>query len=210
LFDNVGTVSLSYHNLTDKVDAMITQRIDNLVMRRLDSVLSRLEGGSQEATPLPATTIEENEAPDDELGEMRELWFEACDQLSEARQEAKEHWQRFKNAQKELSEAKQDVTALTKDFAQLQKTLKAAQNGLADASSQIKELEKEKMSEGPSRNDKGERVYKSELALAVRHLVMTAGMSQKDVGELLGLSTSEVSQLKNKGTKLHQKRAKSE
>ncbi len=82
-------------------------------------------------------------------------------------------------------------------------------NQLADAGSQIKELEKEKEKEAPSHNEKGERVFKNELALAVRHLVMTVGMSQKDVAKLLGLANNDVSRLKNQGTTLHRKRAKS-
>lgn len=163
LFDNVATVSLSYHNITEKVDAMITQRIDNLVMRRLDSVLSRLEDEPQEKN-LPATNASsETQGLTEALGEMRELWLEVC-----------------------------DLFISTKDE-------------LLATQARVAELE----TEGRSHNDKGERVYKSELALAVRHLVMTAGMSQKDVGELLGLNANEVSQLKNKGTKLNQKRAKS-
>lgn len=193
--DNMAT-SLSYHKITRKVDDMIMKRLDNIVMRRIDTVLSRLEGTPQNQndhdpndpneTEAKATSLKlENEGLVEALGEMRALWIEAVDQLSEARQ---------------------DVTTLTKDFAQLEKSFQTAQKELLMAGTRIAEGEERSYN---SYNDKGERVFKSELALAVRHLVMTVGMSQKEVGELLGLNANEVSQLKNRGTKLHQQRAKS-
>jgi len=89
--------------------------------------------------------------------------------------------------------------------------LSEAQKELLAAGTRIAELEKseklKKKGEERSHNDKGERVFKSELALAVRHLVIT-GMSQKEIAELLGLNSNDVSQLKKRGTKLHQQRAK--
>ena len=172
LFESVipAAASLSHHNVNEKIDVQIMKRVDSLVMRRLDLVLSRLEGGPQEeATPLRPSKLsdplpnppEKKGAPNEELGAMRELWLDACNQL-------------------------------------------------ADASSQIKELEQEKEKEAPSHNEKGDRVFKNELALAVRHLVMTVGMSQTDVAGLLGINSNDVSRLKNQGTTLHRKRAKSE
>ena len=189
--DNINT-SLSYHKITRKVDDMIMKRLDNIVMRRIDTVLSRLEGPPQnEATPLPNTLPSPELEPENRalteglteaLGEMRVLWLEAVDHLSEA---------------------KEDMTTLTKDFAQLETNFKQAQKERLTTGTRIAEGEER------FHNDKGERVFKSELALAVRHLVMTVSMSQKEVGELLGLNANEVSQLKNRGTKLHQQRAKS-
>ena len=60
--------------------------------------------------------------------------------------------------------------------------------------------------EESDRTNKGQRVFKDELALAVHYLVMTTGMPQKEVAELLGISNSDVSKFKNKGTKLRQKK----
>jgi len=190
--DNV-TTSLSYHKITCKVDNMIMKRVDHIVMQRLDTVLSRLEGTPQNQndhdpndpneTEAKATSLKlENEGLVEALGEMRVLWLEAVNQLSEAQEE---------------------VTTLTKDFAQLESRFKPAQKERLTTGTRIAEGEER------FHNDKGERVFKSELALAVRHLVMTVGMSQKEVGELLDLNANEVSQLKNRGTKLHQQRAKS-
>jgi len=190
--DNI-TTSLSYHNMIQKVDHMIMKRLDSIVMRRIDTVLSQLEGtpqnhNDQNEAEAKATSLElENEGMVEALGEMRELWVEAVDQLSEAQE---------------------DVTTLTKDFAQLEGSFKQAQKELLAAGTRIAELEiLEKKGEERSHNDKGERVFKSELALAVRYLVIT-GMSQKEIAELLGLNSNEVSQLKKRGTKLHQQRAK--
>lgn len=64
----------------------------------------------------------------------------------------------------------------------------------------------EKENEESDYTEKGQRIFKNELAFAVHYLVMTAGISQKEVAALLRLSNSDVSKLKNTGTKLHQKK----
>ncbi|RKZ92216.1 MAG: hypothetical protein DRR19_04895 [Candidatus Parabeggiatoa sp. nov. 1] len=74
------------------------------------------------------------------------------------------------------------------------------------ATERLVELEKQTAADNYY-TEKGERVFKNELALAVRYLLMTAGMSQKKVAVLLDLSSNDVSRLKTKGTMLyHQKK----
>jgi hypothetical protein len=101
---------------------------------------------------------------------------------------------------------RKEVVALDKDFAQLEMNFKKAQQDLSVANGRIAELEKEGVES--DRTERGQRVFKNELAFAVRHLVMTVGMSQKDVAGLLGINSNDVSKLKNQGTALHRKRAK--
>ncbi|RKZ73664.1 MAG: hypothetical protein DRR19_30760 [Candidatus Parabeggiatoa sp. nov. 1] len=77
-----------------------------------------------------------------------------------------------------------------------------AEQELDTAQERIAELE----NEDSDHTETGRRVFKDELARAVHYLVMTVEMSQTEVATLLKLSNSEVSKLKIKGTKLHQKK----
>ena len=191
LFDSKPT-GLSYHNIEEQLDSMIMRRVNTIVVKRLNTVLSRLEG-TEEGTEEVKESPQPKSSDDDDikelteaLGEMRGMWLEAVEFFSMAGQE---------------------VMALDKDFAQLEKRFKKAEQELTTANSRIFELEEK--AEENDRTEKGQRVFKNELALAVRHLVMTVGMSQTDIAELLGLANNDVSWLKNQGTKLHRQRAKS-
>jgi predicted XRE-type DNA-binding protein len=77
-----------------------------------------------------------------------------------------------------------------------------AEQKLDTAQERIAELE----NEDSDHTETGRRVFKDELARAVHHLIMMVGKSQTEVASLLKLSNSEVSKLKIKGTKLHQKK----
>ena len=95
-----------------------------------------------------------------------------------------------------ISEATKEVNALKTQIKQLEERAFVAEKGYAELEKQLEE-EREK-------TQQGRRVFKDELALAIHYLVITIGMPQKEVAELLKIDIGDVSKLKNKGTKLRQ------
>lgn len=199
-------------NVDNKLDNSVTY-IDNTVLSQLEAQLwNRLELRLINITPS-----EMQEKVDGAIEVLDEQWnkrwyntvgkgLQREEELS-AQVELEEN--RANTAIERLSQLEKVNATQALKIEQLQQELSSVEGireTLARKLNEAKEHIMKMENESSDHIQTGQRVFKNELALAVHHLVITTGMPQKEVATLLDLSLSDVSKLKNTGTKLRRKK----
>lgn len=191
ILDN-RTVIKSENNVTSLGNILgntLENDLGNAVITTLVDMQKRLDGA--------IATIE---VLDEQCECLREKWHNSVEGYQQREKELLTQVEQEKNRADTTTE---HLNLLEKENSEQMVEIKRIQEELLESKGRFTERE---AAEESDYTEKGQRIFKNELAFAVHYLVMTAGISQKEVAALLGLSNSDVSKLKNTGTKLHQKK----
>lgn len=207
---------IKLNNNAVQIDNKLDNKLDNTFLSQLETQLwIRLESRLTDLAPSEMqkriegaiTTIEVLDE------QWHEKWYHTAEkglqreekllaQLELEKNRANTAIERLSQLEKVNATQALEIKQLQQELSSVEGIRKTLARKLSEAKERIAQME----NEYPDHIQTGQRVFKNELAFAVHYLVITAGMPQKEVATLLGLSLSDVSKLKNTGTKLHRKK----